>query len=79
MSTEQRDFIKWFGGIAASLVVAFIIGGVVLFRVVGVLGNSVNNNATEIQEVKENHRDDVQRIYDYMRESRADQKQMLET
>jgi len=76
MSTNEKSFIKSFGVIAGALVISFIIGGVMMFRAVGVLANVSNNNAREIQEVKEYHIRDMESSYDYMREMREDQKVM---
>ena len=87
MSIQETNFIKWFGGIAASLVISFIVGGVIMFRVVGILGNDVQHNTIQIQSltndrkedisnIRQYHNDDVRLIRDDIKEIKSDQAEM---
>jgi len=78
MSKEETTFIKWFGSIAAILIVSFIIGGVVMFRIVGVLGSEVKHNTGEVKELEIYHKDDVKLIRDDIKEIKQDVKKILE-
>ena len=76
MSTEETNFIKWFGSIAAILIVSFIIGGVVMFRIVGVLGTEVKHNTGEVKELEIYHKDDVKLIRDDIKDIIDGQKEI---
>ena len=76
MSIQETNFIKWFGGIAASLVIAFIIGGVVMFRVVGVLSQNVQYNDREIKELRQFHKDDLSLIRHDINEIKEDNQEI---
>ena len=87
MSIQETNFIKWFGGISATLILSFIIGGVAMFRAVGIIGNDVQHNELQIQaltddctddinKLKTYHKDDVMLIREDIKDIKADQAEM---
>lgn len=87
MSVQETNFIKWFGGIAATLIISFIIGGVAMFRAVGIISNDVQHNEqqiellsidtdSEINNLKSYHKDDVTLIREDIKDIKADQKEI---
>ena len=76
MSIQEQTFIRWFGGIAAALVISFTIGGVAMYRSVGTLQNITKYNEREINELREFHKEDVKLIRDDILEIKEDSKEI---
>jgi len=76
MSVVEKKFLSWFGGIAAALIIASVIG---LFRMSensAVYREQIQNNQQELQYLKQYHKDDVALIRKTTDEIKEDQKEI---
>ena len=77
MSTNEKIFLKWFGSIAAALIIASIIGLIGMYRTSGIVSEKVKANTSKIIEVKAYHEKDVNLIRTSIKEIRSDQKVIM--
>ena len=73
MSIQESRFIRWFASIAASLIVASIIGLISMYRATGIVASKVQVNEQRIEELKRFHGHDVDLIRESIRDIRSDQ------
>lgn len=74
MSKVETTFLKWFGSIAAGLIIASTIGLLGMYRASGIISEKVKANESNIIEVKKYHEKDVLLIRISIKDIRADQK-----
>lgn len=79
MSIEESNFIKWFAGIAASLIIASILGLVGMYHSQAVNTERIKTNEANIKILREYHHDDILLIRDDLKEIKYDIKQLLTT
>jgi len=76
MSVHESRFIKWFAGIAGSLVVLTIVALLGMWKAGGIQAQEIEQNKNEILETREYHQRDIDNVMFYMREIREDQKEI---
>jgi hypothetical protein len=74
MSKQESSFIKWFGTIAAALIVATITGLIGMYRASGILSEKVNANEAKIIQIRKYHDKDVSLIRSNISDMRSNQK-----
>jgi len=77
MSNQESTFIKWFGSIATTLIIASIIGLVGMYRTSGIVSEKVQSNEKKIVEVQSYHEKDVELIRSSIKEIKTDQKVIM--
>jgi hypothetical protein len=77
MSKQESKFIKWFGTIAAALIIVSITGLIGMYRASGILSQKVHTNETNITEVRKYHDKDVSLIRSNISDMRSDQKVIM--
>lgn len=77
MSNQESSFIKWFGSIAATLIIASIIGLIGMYHTSGIVAEKVNANQKKIAEVQTFHDKDVNLIRASIKEIKSDQKVIM--
>ena len=77
MSNQESTFIKWFGSIATTLIIASIIGLVGMYRTSGIVSEKVLSNEKKIVEVQSYHEKDVELIRSSIKEIKTDQKVIM--
>ncbi len=77
MSKQEAGFIRWFGIIAAALIIASITGLIGMYRASGILSEKVHTNQTNITEVIKYHDKDVKLIRSNISDMRSDQKVIM--
>ena len=77
MSKNETIFLRWFGSIAASLVIAAIIGIIGMYHASGIISVKVQTNQTKISEVRTYHEKDVELIRTSIKEMKSDQKVIM--
>ncbi len=73
MSKQESSFIKWFGSIAAALIIASIVGLIGMYRTSGILSEKVHGNETKIIEARKYHDKDVSLIRSNISNMRSNQ------
>jgi hypothetical protein len=80
MSQQETTFIKWFASIAASLIVAMIIGIVTQFNMLNQFKagatEKIKHNELRIEGLKSNHTTDIQYIQRDIKEIKSDLKEI---
>jgi hypothetical protein len=74
MSVQQSNFLKWFAGIAAMIMVVVITWTFTVLGNIDVLTKSIEYNALEIQETRVMHNSDALLIRDNIKEIKTDLK-----
>ena len=77
MSNQESNFIKWFGSIATTLIIASIIGLVGMYHTSGIVSEKVETNEKKIVEVQTYHEKDVELIRTSIKEIKSDQKVIM--
>ncbi len=77
MSKQESSFIKWFGTIAAALIIASITGLIGMYRASGILSEKVHANEAKIIQVRKYHDKDVSLIRSNISDMRSDQKVIM--
>ncbi len=77
MSNQESTFIKWFGSIATSLIIASIIGLVGMYHASGIVSEKVQTNQQKIVELQSFHEKDVELIRTTIKEIKSDQKVIM--
>ncbi|MFA5419633.1 MAG: hypothetical protein WC341_14375 [Bacteroidales bacterium] len=77
MSNQESTFIKWFGSIATTLIVASIIGLIGMYHTSGIVSEKVKSNEKKIEEVQTFHDKDVELIRTSIKEIKTDQKVIM--
>ncbi|OFY51847.1 MAG: hypothetical protein A2W85_09320 [Bacteroidetes bacterium GWF2_41_31] len=77
MSKTESMFIKWFGGIAGTLIIASVIGLVGMYHTSGIVSEKVKSNEKKIVEVQTFHDKDVELIRSSIKEIKSDQKVIM--
>ena len=77
MSSSESKFIQWFSAIAASLIIASIIGLVGMYHASGIVSEKVKANEKKITEVVDYHEKDVELIRSSIKEIKSDQKLIM--
>ena len=76
MSLSESKFLKWLGVILTGSLIALFGWTYAVLGSVDVIENKVDNNSKEIIETREYHKKDVDNIMLYLRENRADSKEI---
>ncbi len=71
MSIQESKFLKWFGGIAATLLVGLVIWTFTILSSYDVMANKVEHNTRDITEIKTNHKDDLKEIKQDVKDIKA--------
>ena len=74
MSIQEKNFLKWLGGIATTVIIAMLVNTFAVIGSVDVMAEKIETNAAKIQETRNYHEKDLRIIYDNMGEMKADQK-----
>jgi hypothetical protein len=77
MSKQESIFLKWFGSIAAALIIASIIGLIGMYYTSGIVSEKVKTNQTNINNLKNYHQNDVSLIRSNIKEIKTDQKTIM--
>ena len=88
MSIKEANFLKWFGGIAATLLVAAIIGLIGMYSNSNVHAADIKTNKKDIlrieqthevdkAEMNKEHREDMKELKDGQKTIQADIKELL--
>ena len=73
MSKQESSFIRWFGSIAAALIIASITGLIGMYRASGILSEKVHANEVKIIQVRKYHDKDVSLIRSNISDIRSNQ------
>ncbi len=73
MSKQESSFIKWFGTIAAALIIASITGLIGMYRASGILSEKVHANEAKIIQIRKYHDKDVSLIRSNISDMRSNQ------
>lgn len=74
MSTQESNFIKWFAGIAAALLVSTTIGAFSILNSIDVMAERINHNTSKIVETRNLHNSDLDLIREDIKEIKTDMK-----
>lgn len=77
MSKQESRFIRWFGTIAAALIIASVTGLIGMYRASGILSEKVHANEIKITEVRKYHDKDASLIRSNISDMRSDQKVIM--
>lgn len=77
MSTMENKFIRWFAGIAASLLLAIFIWTFSILGSIDVMAEKVHHNEQKCIDIMNIHENDVGDIKDDIREIKQDIKKLL--
>ena len=77
MSTTESRFIKWFGGIAATLLIGLTIWTFTILSSFDVMATKVQHNTNDIVDIKSAHKEDKKDLKDDLTEIKNDIKELL--
>ena len=62
MSILEKNFLRWFGGIASAVIIIMIVWTITVLSSIDVLAKAIDYNANENEETREFHNSDTDKI-----------------